>query len=201
MNLSNLKRQYFDGIYQTKALLIKDKPFTLKSGKQSYIYLNHRNFLSQGKYLALIANIYHELAKNITDDYCLGAVDSIMSPIIVGAMSMHFNRNITVIKKESLKHGTQESIYGDIGNPIVLIDDMTSTGGTLIDAANKIRAQNGVVSHAIISAYRDNTAEQRLKENDITLIRIASFDEILHHLNDHLTDRDRHIIQQEYGAD
>jgi orotate phosphoribosyltransferase len=69
MSLDHLKSQYFDGVYKSKAFLIKEQPFILQSGKQSHLYLNHRNFLSQSNYLALVANIYHELAKKIELDY------------------------------------------------------------------------------------------------------------------------------------
>ena len=168
MNLDSLKSQYFNGIYQTKAFLIKDEPFTLQSGKKSHLYLNHRNFLSQHRYLALIANIYHELTKHLEYDFQLGAVDSVTSPIIAGAMCAMFNKDYVVVKSEPLKHGTQEYIYGNINQPIILIDDMTSTGGTLVDAAQKIRLKGGVVNHAIISAYRDESAINHLKAHDIT---------------------------------
>ncbi|SEG40765.1 orotate phosphoribosyltransferase [Legionella quinlivanii DSM 21216] len=200
MNLDHLKAQYFDGIYQTKAFLIKEEPFTLQSGKKSHLYLNHRNFLSQSNYLTLIANIYNELAKEIEHDFQLGAVDSVMSPIIVGAMSTIFNKDYIVIRSEPLKHGTQEYIYGDIKKPIVLIDDMTSTGGTLIDAAEKIRSKGGVIQHAIISAYRDSTAINNLKENGIKPFCIAGFNEILSYLDPILSEKEKQIIQSEITA-
>jgi len=197
MSLDDLKKRYFEGIYQTKALLIKSKPFILKSGKQSHIYLNHRNFLSKSKYLTLVANLYHKLAKDITGDYQLGVVDSIMSPIIVGAISTQYDKDFVVVKKEPLKHGTQEYIYGDISKPIVLIDDMTSTGSTLIDAADKIRSKNGSVHAAMISAYRDDIALKQLEAKNINLISITSFDEILHYLGSSLTEEERHFVQLE----
>lgn len=193
MNLHRLKAQYFDGVYQTKALLIQDKPFTLKSGKKSHIYLNHRNFLSQSRYLSLVADIYHELASTIEGKYQLGVVDSIMSPIIVGAMSAQYGNDFVVVRKEPLKHGTQEYIYGEIKQPVVLVDDMTSTGGTLIDAAKKIRSREGSVQYAIISAYRDNTAIQNLQAANIETLSIASFDEILKYLDPILTEHERQL--------
>ena len=201
MNLDLLKTQYFDGIYQTKSFLIKNTPFTLQSGKTSHLYLNHRNFLSQNKYLTLIANIYYELTKQLDYDFQLGAVDSVTSPIIVGAMCAMFNKNYVVIKSEPLKHGTQEYIYGNIQQPVVLIDDMTSTGGTLIDAAKKIRSKGGAVQHAIISAFRDNTAINNLKSNGIELFSIAGFNEILSHLTPILTEEEKQIVQNELSQE
>lgn len=195
MNINNLKLQYIEGIYKTKALLIKEKAFVLQSGKKSHIYLNHRNFLSNHTYLALIANIYQELSKFITDDYVLGVVDSIMSPIIVGAMSVKFKRNYVVTQKTPLSHGTQESIYGEVKNNVLLIDDMTSTGNTLIDAAEKIRAKGGYVQYAIISAYRDDEAIKNLKRANIELLSIVSFSEIINKLDHLLTALEKDIVQ------
>lgn len=197
MNLNLLKSQYFDGIWQTKAFLIRQKPFILQSGKKSHLYLNHRNFLSSAKYLTLAANIYHELIKNIDANFQFGAVDSVTSPVIVGAMCALYNKNYVVVKSEPLKHGTQEFIYGNLDQPIVLIDDMTSTGGTLIDAAEKIRLKGGEIKHAIISACRDRTAIDNLKSHGITLECITSFSEILTYLSPSLTEEQKKLVDNE----
>lgn len=196
MNINQLKSQYIEGIYKTKALLIKEDAFTLQSGKRSHIYLNHRNFLSDHVYLSLVANIYHELSKSIDGDYTLGAVDSIMSPIITGAMSVMFKRDYVVIRKTPLTHGTQEFIYGKVTKDILLIDDMTSTGDTLIDAAEKIRAKGGSVRYAIISAYRDDTAIQNLESRHIKAMSIASFADIINQLYPVLTAKEKEIIEK-----
>jgi orotate phosphoribosyltransferase len=200
MNLEQLKLQYIEGIYQTKALLIKADAFTLQSGKKSHIYLNHRHFLSNHHYLKLIAEIYHQLASAVDGDYMLGAVDSIMSPIIVGAMSGLFERDYVVIRKTPLSHGTQEYIYGAIKKEVVLIDDMTSTGDTLIDAAEKIREKRGTVRYAIISAYRDNTAIKNLQDQHIQPLTIASFEEIIKQLHSSLTPQEKEILMKENEA-
>jgi orotate phosphoribosyltransferase len=194
-HLEELKSRYVEGIYQTKALLIRETPFTLQSGKKSHIYLNHRNFLSQHNYLALVTQIYTELAKQIKGEFMLGAVDSITSPIIVGALSYQLKMDYVVLKRTPLTHGTQEYIYGKLAKPVLLIDDMTSTGESLIDAAEKIRQQGGVVTHAIISAYREMSAIHHLKAQQIEPISIASFAEIIERLLPGLTDKERAIVQ------
>ena len=100
-----------------------------------------------------------------------------------------------IVKKTPLKHGTQEYIYVQARHHTVLIDDMTSTGDTIIDAAQKIRANAGNVNYAIISAYRDKTAVQNVEEHGIKLLAIASFDEIINYLKPLLTTTENHIIQ------
>jgi len=195
MNIQTLRSHYIEGVYNTKALLIKEEAFTLQSGKRSHVYLNHRNFLSDHTYLSLVVDIYHELSKSVEGDFMLGAVDSIMSPIIVGAMSVKMNRDYIVVRKSPLSHGTQETIYGNMTKPIILIDDMTSTGDTLIDAAEMIRSKGGVVQYAIISAYRENIAIQNLQDQNIQALTIASFDEIIEECRSLMTPNEKLIIE------
>jgi orotate phosphoribosyltransferase len=196
MTFKQLQTAYIQGIYQSKAFLIKEQPFTLQSGKQSHLYLNHRTFLAHHSHLCLIAHIYHTLSENITEEFVLGAVDSLMSPLIVGAMSALFKKDYIVVKKEALHHGTKEYIYGNPKQHVLLIDDMTSTGDTLIDASEKIRAKGGIVNYAIISAYRERNALDNLLAKGITPLCIASFDEIIQHLTPTLTAKEKQIIQE-----
>jgi len=195
-SIANLTKQYINGIYQTKALVIKENPFTLQSGKRSHVYLNHRHFLTDSYYLSLIAQLYCELIQHKTNDYCLGVVDSIMSPIIVGAMSALFKNDYVVIQKKAMTHGTQESLFGTFKKPIVLIDDMTSTGATLIDAGLQIRAQGGIVNFAAISAYRETSTLEHLQKHHITPLAIASFTEIINGLLNSLTAKEKMIVQK-----
>jgi orotate phosphoribosyltransferase len=202
MQLAKLKQQYIEGVYQTKALLICEKPFTLQSGGQSRLYLNHRNFLAQSKYLTLVAKIYLELIdEEVLSEYKLAVVDSVMSPVIVGAMSALSNKDLTIIKHAKLEHGTKEDIYGDCSGEIVIIDDMTSTGGTIVEAAQKIRKTGGKVNYAVVSACRNKSAERNLAKENITLLSIAGFDEILFQLHPQLTEQEKQLVKSEYEMD
>lgn len=197
--IEQLKQQYIETIYKTKALLIKEEQFDLKSGGKSHIYLNHRNFLSNYKYLELIAKIYLELLKEKVKDYKLCSIDSVMSPIIVGAMCALDNKDIVVVKEKKLEHGTKQDIYGGASGEIVIVDDMTSTGSMIIRAAKKIRENKGIVRYAVVSSCRDKTAKENLKKEGIELLNIASFKEIIGLLEPHLTDKEKEIVEKEYS--
>jgi orotate phosphoribosyltransferase len=193
--LDQLRKKYIEGIYKTKALLIKEAAFRLQSGKRSHIYLNHRHFLTNHIYLILVAKLYNELIPSFEEKVSLGVVDSIMSPIIVGTMCALFKYDFMVIKKTAMTHGTEEFIFGKRRKEVVLIDDMTSTGETLIDAALKLRQQGCLVRTAIISAYRDDYAIKNLNKQNIELKFIASFDTIISQLNPMLTRSEQKIVQ------
>jgi orotate phosphoribosyltransferase len=199
-DIKTLKRFYVEGVYETKALLIREQPFTLQSGRQSHIYLNHRNFLAKSDHLTLVANIYLQLIDQVLKDYKLAVVDSVMSPIIVGAMCTLSGKDLTIIKSAKLEHGTKEDIYGECTGEIVIIDDMTSTGGTIAEAAGKIRNAGGVVNYAVVSACRDQSAKQNLAKERITLLSIAGFDEILCALQFQLTAQEKELVKLEYKS-
>jgi len=200
MDLQELKQLYINGVYKSKALLVREEPFTLQSGRKSHIYLNHRNFLAQSEYLILVAKIYWKLIQEVIQEYKLGVVDSVMSPIIVGALSGLASKNLVVIKSAKLEHGTKEDIYGDCSGEIVIIDDMTSTGGMIIEAAQKIRKSGGSINYAIVSACRDQTAKDNLAKENIKLLSIATFDEIIAGLRSQLTNKEKELITKEHGA-
>jgi len=197
-SIQQLKQLYVEGVYETKALLIRDQPFTLQSGRQSHIYLNHRNFLSKNQYLVLVAKIYLQLIDQVLQDYKLAVVDSVMSPIITGAMCTLSGKDLTIIKSAKLEHGTKEDIYGECTGEIVIIDDMTSTGGTIVEAAQKIRKAGGTVNYAVVSACRDKSATENLTKENITLLSIASFDEIISLLESHLNKQEKELVKLEH---
>jgi orotate phosphoribosyltransferase len=197
MDTTELRQHYVEGVYSTGSLLIRKEPFKLKSGKQSHVYLNHNNFLMRSEYLKLVSELYTHCVTSLVSDYSLGVVDSIMSPIIVGAMSVTSTADIVVVRSQAMQHGVQDSVFGELRGEVVLIDDMTSSGGTIIEATIKLRERGGVVRYAIVSASRDQSAREALKKHDITLISLLSFEQIFELLEPRLTEEERNLIMVE----
>ncbi len=198
MSLEILKTQYIDAIYEAKALMISENPLTLASGGKSHVYLNHRNFLPHHQHLELIAKIYLKLLEPHVQDYKLGVVDSTMSPILVGAMSAIGRRDVVIVKVKKTEHGTKEETFGNISGEVVLIDDMTSTGSTLLEATPPLRERGSSIRYAVVSACRDETAKIKLGKEGITLLNIADFREIITVLNAKLTPRERELASGEF---
>lgn len=186
-----LVSKYSKGVHQTKAFLVRKRSFDLHAGGKSHVYLNHRNFLTEGKYLSLVANGFADLIneKILEADYQLCSIDSTMSPIISGALSEITNKDILVVREKKIGHGTKEDIYGIISNKkeCIIIDDVVSTGTLIINAANKIRANGGRVKYAVVCAYRNIDVINLLKENGIELVSITNYKEIIMKLKSSLS--------------
>jgi orotate phosphoribosyltransferase len=74
---------------------------------------------------------------------------------------------------------------------------MTSTGSTIVQAAQKIRQAGGIVNYAVVSAARDETAKRNLANEKITLLTVASFDEIISSLMPQLNEQEKELIKLE----
>jgi orotate phosphoribosyltransferase len=198
MSLEILRNQYIEAIYEAKALMISEIPLTLASRGKSHVYVNHRNFLPHHQHLELIARIYLKLLEPHVQEYKLGVVDSTMSPILAGAMSALDKRDIVLIKIKKTEHGTKEETFGDISGEVVLVDDMTSTGSTLLEAAPPLRNRGGCIRYAVVSACRDETAQVNLAKEGIQLLRIADFREIITLLQPKLNAREKELVLKEF---
>jgi orotate phosphoribosyltransferase len=197
-DLNELKQEYIEAVYKTEAFMIKEEPFDLQSGGKSHIYLNHRIFLSRYNYIDLIARIYLKLLAPLVKHYRLCAVDSVMSPILVGAMSVLDKKDIVVVKSKKSEHGMKDDIYGRIADEIVVVDDLSSTGKTLLEAARKIREKGGLVRYAVVSACRDQRAHENLSKEKLELLSITSFREIIDYLNPRLNPREKELVSGEF---
>jgi orotate phosphoribosyltransferase len=198
MSLEILKSQYIEAIYEAKALMIAETPLTLASGGKSHVYVNHRNFLPHHQHLELIARIYLALLEPHVQEYRLGVVESTMSPILAGAMSALGRRDVVIVKVKKTEHGTKEETFGDISGEVVLIDDMTSTGSTLLEAAPPLRNRGGCIRYAVVSACRDETAQVNLAREGIQLLSIATFKEIITALRPKLNPKERERVLKEF---
>ena len=191
----NLKTQYIRALYSQKAFLIQAEPFTLHHGGTSHIYMNHSQFLSKHENIQLLVQMYAEMLPQTP--YTLGAVDSIVSPILCGMLASSLHKDIVVIKEKKLEHGVQNQIYGNTEHEVILIDDVTSTGTILVNATQALRDKNIPVNTAFVSACRDLTAIQNLQKINVTTHYIATYEDIITTLWPKLSPTEKAIVHQE----
>lgn len=141
MKFQELKKDYINGLLETSAFIIKsinEEPFTLRSGKKSYIYIDHsRVATSPAAYRSFIDVLNFLLIKNYKkNDFILCNVDSKMSAQIVGTSAYILNKPQIVYKSKKLteiEKGTQSQLTGDKNwdLPVAILDDvMTGGDGT-----------------------------------------------------------------------
>src|SRR6185312_126326 len=131
-------RKIADFLLQIKAVKLQpDKPFTWASGIKSPIYCDNRRTLS------------HPRIRTYLRQQFVGAVqDQYGKPDVIGGIAtggiahgvlvaQDLGLPFIYVRSEAKSHGTENLIEGEIeaGQSIVLIEDLVSTGGSSLKAA------------------------------------------------------------------
>ena len=155
---------------------IKFGDFVLTSGKKSDYYVDIKEGATKPE---LLNEISVELSKKLTAKKIagmeLGAV-----PLIV-ATSLRANIPYIIVRKEEREHGTKKRIIGNINEneEIDLIEDVVTTGNSLLKTADILRRNGAVIRHAICVVDRESGGYELLKSDGIELESLVKISDIL----------------------
>lgn len=130
-------------IIRQKSLRVGD--FTLSSGKKSSYYLDCRMTTLDPRGALLIGRLILDRirANNIQADAIGGltmGADPIATAVAVVSALEAKPLPAFIVRKEAKGHGTQRSIEGYAGRPgsrVIVVDDVCTTGGSILIAAEK----------------------------------------------------------------
>lgn len=158
--------------------------FSLASGKRSKYYIDIRNVVTRPKSLKMICDHIIKKMKNysLKPDYIacveLGAV-----PIGV-IVSDRTGLPLIMVRKAEKDHGIKDRLVGfkkgrDPAGTVLLLEDETTTGGSVLSAA-KVLKDEGLVIDAIITVVsRQEGSEEAISGAGIMLISLITAEEIL----------------------
>ena len=155
---------------------IKFGNFVLTSGKKSDYYVDIKEGATKPE---LLNEISVELSKKLIAKKIagmeLGAV-----PLIV-ATSLRANIPYIIVRKEERGHGTKKRIIGNINEneEVDLIEDVVTTGNSLLKTADILRKHNAVIGRAICVVDRESGGYELLKENGIELESLVKISDVL----------------------
>ena len=150
--------------------------FKLTSGKESDYYVDIKQVSTAPDVLKHIA----KLIAPYTEGYdCLAAMELGAVPIEV-AVSLASDKPYVIIRKEGRGHGTLKKVEGPSVDKkkVLVIEDVTTTGGTIVTTAKALRGNGAEVREAIVVVDREEGAAKKLKEEGIKLIPLVSISEL-----------------------
>lgn len=152
-----------------KALKVGD--YTLASGKKSPYYVDLRQSISDPIAMDWIANA---LARIVANEIGKGKVDKIMGVPTAGVpfatlVSQKLAIPMLYYRKERKEHGVRKKVEGDMerNDRIVMIDDLITTGQSVIEAATAAREQGGIVSELVVLLDREQKGKDYLRLQNI----------------------------------
>lgn len=162
--------------------------YTLSSGAESNIYFNMKPTMLHPRGGWLSARAFLTMLKE-TNTNCIGGLEMGAVPVIgtmVGLSAEYDDPvNAVFVRKAPKQHGTKEVIEGLApnetleGREVFVVDDVATSGKSILKAVAAIRSVGGIVKHAGCIVDRDEGATQLLREEGVQLHSILHAHEFL----------------------
>lgn len=158
--------------------------FKLVSGATSDYYLDMKPTTFDPEGAALIAEVICGMLADDADVDSIGGLELGAVPIVAAVCAQSFQSrpvNGFVVRKEKKGHGTDQKIDGNFkpNTTVVLIEDVTTKGGSVMQAVNAVRAQGATVKKIITIVDRLEGAAENLKKEGLVLAPIFTTKDLL----------------------
>lgn len=180
-----------DFVNQIATFLVKSNAlrfgvFKLSSGIESPYYIDLRILPSFPNYFKPTIGAYKDTIKKQIGLHKFDYFCSVPTSGLVYASSLSYEigKPLVYVRKEAKNHGASRTMEGYLspGAEVVVIDDVATTGSSIIDAAEAIRSNGGMVGYAVVLIDRLEGAVNNLKKRQIKLISVAKISDIVNAL-------------------
>lgn len=140
--------------------------FELAHGGTSDYYIDKYVFETDPASLSAIADAFTaRLGDGKLAGVALGAVP------LAAATSVAAGRPYVIVRKAAKSHGTGNRIEGSLDDDqrVVVLEDITTTGQSALDAVQALRAAGAVVDRVLVVVDREEGARELLAEHGVEL--------------------------------
>ena len=179
---------------------LKFGSFKLTSGKISPYYMDLRIVPSFPEAFKRICDLYIEL---ITGEVGADGFDRIAGIPTAGISfasiaAYHLKKPFIYVRTAEREHGRGRRVEGILlpGDRVLLIDDLITKGGSILKAAEAVRAEGGVVTDVAVLLDREENGDENLANDGVKLHYVLTTSELARKLHDieAITERQLNII-------
>jgi orotate phosphoribosyltransferase len=162
-----------DLLVEYKAIEFGD--FTLASGAKSKYYIDVKTAVTHPDLLSAIAS-----AVAGTQEFDVVAGVAVGGVPLAVATSLVAKKPFAIIRSSEKNHGKKNIIIGDVrGKRILLVEDVTTSGGSALYGINALRAAGASASCVVTVVDREQGAAAMLAGQDIRLLPLVKVSELL----------------------
>lgn len=160
-----------------------DPPFTWTSGIKAPIYCDNRKLISHPKERKRITDGFVDMLKKrgIDPEYIGGTATAAIP--WASFLAYELKLPMIYIRPEKKEHGAGKQVEGDLpaGKRVLIVEDLISTGGSSISAAQALQHEcKGVVTDIFaIVTYELDEAKRRFAEAGLRLSTLTNFSNII----------------------
>jgi orotate phosphoribosyltransferase len=159
------------GILLIKNNAVKFGDYILTSGKKSPYYIDLRQTISSPITMDWIAN---SLTRIVVNEIGITRIDKILGVPTAGVpfatvVSQKLGIPLIYYRQARKEHGVRKKVEGilDRNDRVLIVDDLITTGESVIEAAEVVRDQGGVVNEMVVLLDREQGGEENLRKSRI----------------------------------
>ncbi|MBA5805062.1 orotate phosphoribosyltransferase [Rhizobium changzhiense] len=158
-------------------------PYKLSSGMASPVYIDCRKLLSFPRIRSTVMDF---AASTLLRDAGFEQFDCIAGGETAGIpfaalLADRLGLPMIYVRKQPKGHGRNAQIEGNMpeGSRVLVIEDLTTAGGSMFKFIDAVRAAGGIVDHGIALFFYGIFGEQRFADGKVRLHHIATWRNVL----------------------
>jgi orotate phosphoribosyltransferase len=160
------KRERLIAIIRQQSLL-QNRDFLLASGRSSNFFFDMKKTMFDPEAAALLADLLFDAIKDEDVEY-VGGLETGAIPIVSALCARSWPEKPLkgfFVRKENKGHGTDQRIDGLLqrGSKVILFEDVTTTGGSAMQAVNQARQLDCTVLRVVSVVDRLEGAEENFR--------------------------------------
>jgi orotate phosphoribosyltransferase len=162
-------RERLKELFRQRALQFGD--FTLASGKKSSYYVNSKKVLFHAEGITLLGELLYEATRDL-DFQAIGGLEVGAIPMAAAALTAYHRHGRHLegyfVRKQAKAHGSKDVVEGQVsaGDKVVVIDDVLTTGGSVVQAIQAVEAAGAKVVRVVCICDRLQGAKEALANYD-----------------------------------
>ena len=162
--------------------IIRFGDFTLASGKKSSYYVDLRLVPS---YPHQFRRMIKHLQNMISEQIGFDGIDSVASVptgglVIASSLAYDLVKPLVYVRSQAKEYGTGKLVEGIVkpGMKIILVDDVATTGGSVINGIKELKKAGAKITDAYVIVNRLEGADKNLLQEGVTLHHLLDIVEI-----------------------
>lgn len=165
--------------------MIKFGEFTLKSGKQSYVYADIRTAISYPDIFVTLCDLMYDTMQNLKYDSICGVPYSALT----FASGITYKHKIPMLlkRKEAKGYGTKKILEGvyKSGDTCLIIEDVVTTGMSIGETTEVLEADGIKITDIVCFINRNQGGKEKLESQGYKLHSITDLYIVLDVLHKH----------------
>ncbi len=164
-----------------KAVTHLSEPVELASGRMSSVFIDGKHGLADPHDLETACRAIIEMAGSAGCRFDHVGGPTLGADHLAVGVALLGSKRWFIVRKERKDRGTGRLIEGariGAGDSVLLVEDICSTGGSLLKALQEVRATGATVTHAATLVDRGVVARTAFQDAGVELLAVTTWDEL-----------------------